>query len=142
MSKTYYLIDLSFGGFESRGRYETLLVANARLKTFRTQGFVNAFIVQVTEEKLKDAFVIKTLQQVERVKSRSMVTQICDECLESGQLCYTHTKLLLSEKKSPAEQSELDELFPEFDQQATYTKDDLPLFSPIDHYEAKHKCHE
>jgi hypothetical protein len=67
MTKTYYQLDLNQGGFE-RGEYTTILIAECRLKYFQANGFPNAFLVKVTEERIKlnNPVVVSALKTVEK----------------------------------------------------------------------------
>ena len=72
MVNSYYELDLHHGGFAPK-RFENLVTAKAQLKFLKENGFPNAFLTKVTVERivLKDAFVVRTLEQVEIFKSKS-----------------------------------------------------------------------
>jgi hypothetical protein len=54
MTKTYYQVDLNQGGFKKiRGEYKTGLIAECRLRYFKSHGFPNAFLIKVTEERIE-----------------------------------------------------------------------------------------
>lgn len=73
MTKVYYLLDLNHGSFEDRGTYPNLVTAKAQLKTFKEKGFEKAFLVKVTEERIKldDERIVRILEQAERFKKMS-----------------------------------------------------------------------